>query len=147
MPCGRTNHRSGQSRPASSPGCRSEKKAFRQWLLALYVDSCSSYHQVIQVLLESIVVEALESLSVVELVAERVVGGAMLAEDVEPELIRPPVTVLDYHGVSEYALVLLDHASSSRLTLVPPPPVLATRTGHLEGSSPRLPIVAYVLMK
>ena len=53
-----------------------------------------SYHQSLDVLLESLIVEALERLSVVELAGVRVAGGVVLAEDVEPQLIGPPVTVL-----------------------------------------------------
>jgi hypothetical protein len=57
-------------------------------------DICYPHHQLLDVLLESIIVEALESLSVVQLTLERVAGSGMLAEDVEPELVGPPVTVL-----------------------------------------------------
>jgi hypothetical protein len=57
-------------------------------------DICCSYHQLLDVLLESVIVEALESLSVVQLTLERVAGSGVLAEDVEPELVGPPVTVL-----------------------------------------------------
>lgn len=55
--------------------------------------SCT-YHQGLEVLLETLIVEALEGLGVVELAVERVAGRVVLAEDVEPELIGPPVTVL-----------------------------------------------------
>jgi hypothetical protein len=62
-----------------------------------------SYHQGLDVLLESLIVEALERLGVVELAGVRVAGGVVLAEDVEPQLIGPPVTVLkavvSAHGV------------------------------------------------
>jgi hypothetical protein len=54
-----------------------------------------SYQQFLDVLLETIVVEALESLSVVELALVRVASSSVLAQDVEPQLIGPPVTVLD----------------------------------------------------
>lgn len=96
------------------------------------------YHQVIEVLLQSIVVEALERLSVVKLAAKRIAGGVVLAEDVEPELVGPPVAVLKAVSVGWFC------APRPRrgLTLVPPPPVLATRIGHLDGSSPRLPMVS-----
>ena len=53
-----------------------------------------SYQQGLDVLLETIVVKALEGLSVVELGLVRVAGSGVLAEDVEPELIGPPVTIL-----------------------------------------------------
>lgn len=53
-----------------------------------------SYQQSLDVLLETIIVKALECLSVVELGLVRVAGSGVLAEDVEPELIGPPVTVL-----------------------------------------------------
>jgi hypothetical protein len=53
-----------------------------------------SYHQLLDVLLESVIVEALECLSVVELPLVRVASSGVLAEDVEPELVGPPVTVL-----------------------------------------------------
>ena len=53
-----------------------------------------SYQQLLDVLLEAIVVKALESLSVVELLLVRVTGSGVLAEDVKPQLIGPPVTVL-----------------------------------------------------
>jgi hypothetical protein len=52
------------------------------------------YHQLLDVLLESVIVEALECLSVVELPLVRVAGSSVLAEDIEPELVGPPVTVL-----------------------------------------------------
>lgn len=58
------------------------------------VGSRCTYHQGLEVLLETLIVEALEGLSVVELAVERVAGRVVLAEDVEPELIGPPVTVL-----------------------------------------------------
>ena len=53
-----------------------------------------AYHQRLEVLLETLIVEALEGLGVVELAVERVAGRVVLAKDVEPELIGPPVTVL-----------------------------------------------------
>jgi hypothetical protein len=53
-----------------------------------------SYHQGLDVLLESLIVEALEGLGVVELAGERVAGRVVLAEDVKPQLLGPPVTVL-----------------------------------------------------
>lgn len=53
-----------------------------------------SYQQGLDVLLESLIVEALERLSIVELAGERVAGRVVLAEDVEPQLLGPPVTVL-----------------------------------------------------
>ena len=53
-----------------------------------------SYQEGLDVLLETIVVKALEGLSVVELGLVRVAGSGVLAEDIEPELIGPPVTVL-----------------------------------------------------
>jgi hypothetical protein len=52
------------------------------------------YHQLLDVVLESVIVEALECLSVVELPLVRVAGSSVLAEDIEPELVGPPVTVL-----------------------------------------------------
>jgi hypothetical protein len=54
-----------------------------------------SYQEGLDVLLETIVVKALEGLSVVELGLVRVAGSGVLAEDVKPQLIGPPVTVLD----------------------------------------------------
>jgi hypothetical protein len=54
-----------------------------------------TYQEGLDVLLETIVVKALEGLSVVELGLVRVAGSGVLAQDVEPELIGPPVTVLD----------------------------------------------------
>jgi hypothetical protein len=54
-----------------------------------------SYQKGLDVLLETIVIQALEGLSVVELGLVRVAGSGVLAQDVEPELIGPPVTVLD----------------------------------------------------
>jgi hypothetical protein len=53
-----------------------------------------SYHQLLDVLLESVIIEALECLSVVELPLVRVASSGVLAEDVEPELVGPPVTIL-----------------------------------------------------
>ena len=62
-----------------------------------------SYQEGLDVLLEAIVVKALEGLSVVELGLVRVAGSGVLAEDVKPQLIGPPVTVLkavvSAHGV------------------------------------------------
>lgn len=58
------------------------------------------YHQVVEVLLQRIVVQALERLGVVKLAAEGVAGSVVLAEDVEPQLVGPPVTVLDVVSVS-----------------------------------------------
>ena len=96
-----------------------------------------SYQQGLDVLLETIVVKALESLSVVELGLVRVAGSGVLAEDVEPELIGPPVTVL---GVVSACCISSCRPDTSN-TFVPPDAVLATRIGHLAGSSPMLPIV------
>ena len=95
-----------------------------------------SYQQGLNVLLEAIVVKALESLSVVELGLVRIAGSCVLAEDVEPQLIGPPVTVLA--AVSACCIACRCDASN---TFVPPDAVLATRIGHLAGSSPMLPIV------
>lgn len=53
------------------------------------------YHQLMQILLQALVIKALESLGIVEILAEGVTGGIVLAKDVEPELIGPPITVLD----------------------------------------------------
>jgi hypothetical protein len=50
-------------------------------------------HEGIEVLLERIVVELLELFGVVEVGAERVLSGVVLAEDVGPELVGPPVCV------------------------------------------------------
>ena len=50
-------------------------------------------HEGIEVLLERIVVELLELVGVVEVGAERVLSGVVLAEDVGPELVGPPVCV------------------------------------------------------
>lgn len=58
-------------------------------------DNLYPHHQLLDVLLESVIVEALEGLGVVELAVEGVAGSGVLAKDVEPELIGPPVTVLD----------------------------------------------------
>ena len=96
-----------------------------------------SYQQGLDVLLEAIVVKALEGLSVVELGLVRVAGSGVLAEDVEPELIGPPVTVL---GVVSACCISSCRPDTSN-TFVPPDAVLATRIGHLAGSSPMLPIV------
>lgn len=96
-----------------------------------------SYQQGLDVLLETIVVKALEGLSVVELGLVRVAGSGVLAEDVEPQLIGPPVTVLAV--VSACCISCCRHSTSN--TFVPPEAVLATRIGHLAGSSPMLPIV------
>lgn len=96
-----------------------------------------SYQQGLDVLLEAIVVEALEGLSVVELGLVRVAGSGVLAEDVEPELIGPPVTVLAVVS----ACCIVSCRFDTRNTFVPPDAVLATRIGHLAGSSPMLPIV------
>ncbi|ORX98873.1 hypothetical protein BCR34DRAFT_142473 [Clohesyomyces aquaticus] len=51
-------------------------------------------HQGRDVLLQCIVVELLELVGVVEVGAERVLAGVVLAEDVGPQLVGPPVDVL-----------------------------------------------------
>ena len=51
-------------------------------------------HQSSQVLLQSLVVQALESSGVVEILVQRVGGRCVLAEDVELQLIWPPIAVL-----------------------------------------------------
>jgi hypothetical protein len=68
-----------------------------------------SYHQGLDVLLESLIVEALEGLLVVKLAGKRVAGRVVLAEDVEPQLLGPPVTVLELscqHTVPGYKCML-----------------------------------------
>lgn len=50
-------------------------------------------HQGSEVLLEALIVELLELLGVVEVGAEGVLSGVMLAQDVYPELVWPPVCV------------------------------------------------------
>ena len=50
-------------------------------------------HQRAKVLLHGREIEALELLSVVEALAHRIGQGGMLAQDVQPQLVRPPVTV------------------------------------------------------
>ena len=50
-------------------------------------------HQGVDVLLQCIVVELLELLDIVEISAEGVLSGVMLAQDVDPELVWPPVGV------------------------------------------------------
>jgi hypothetical protein len=49
----------------------------------------------VQVLLQALVVKALESLSIVKILAIGVTGRIVLAKDVDSELIGPPITVLD----------------------------------------------------
>ena len=96
-----------------------------------------SYQQGLDILLETIVVKALERLSVVELALVRVASSGVLAEDVESQLIGPPVTVLAVVSAS----CLCGGRRGVGNTFVPPAAVLATRIGHLAGSSPMLPIV------
>ncbi len=55
-------------------------------------------HQLIDVLLQGIQVECLELLGVVELLAHRIGQGRVLVEDLQVQLIRPPVSVR--HGPS-----------------------------------------------
>ena len=50
-------------------------------------------HQVIQVLLQCLQVEALEGCRIIEVFRHRVGLGRMLVQDVQPELIRPPVPI------------------------------------------------------
>lgn len=138
MPCGQRSHHSDRNRQASSPGCRSGEgmSAFVPWP----EKSSNSYHQSLDVLLESLIVEALECLSVVELVGERVAGAVVLAEDVEPQLIGPPVAVLAVvsAGLPWYGSMLCRCSP----TFWPPPPVLAKRTGHFVGAcSSMLPML------
>lgn len=65
-------------------------------------------HQCCQVLLQSIVIQTLECLGVVEIFL-RVGGGSVLSEDVELELIGPPVAVT---GSTAGDVLLLDGAFS-----------------------------------
>lgn len=63
------------------------------------------------VLLESSIVKALEGLGVVEVLAERIGGRVVLTEDVQAELLWPPVTVAgaaaaNVHGTVHGALAL-----------------------------------------
>jgi hypothetical protein len=92
MPYGRRSHHSDRDRQASSPGCRSVK--IRQRLSLDLTKGSRSYQQGLDVLLESLIVEALEGLLVVELAGVGVAGRVVLAEDVEPQLLGPPVSVL-----------------------------------------------------
>jgi hypothetical protein len=98
MPYGRRSHHSDRDRQASNPGCRSVRVCQR--LSLDLIKGSNSYQQGLDVLLESLVVKALESLLVVELAGVRVAGRVVLAEDVEPQLLGPPVTVL--HVVSAH---------------------------------------------
>jgi len=50
-------------------------------------------HESGEVLLQALVVERLEGLGVVELLAEGVGDGSILAENVQAEFLWPPVTV------------------------------------------------------
>lgn len=50
-------------------------------------------HQVVQVLLKTIVVQALESRRIVEVLGHRIGDAGVLAEDVQLEVIGPPVAV------------------------------------------------------
>ena len=51
-------------------------------------------HQRSEVFLQCLVVELLEFLGIVEVCTERVLSGVVLAQDVGPELIGPPVDIL-----------------------------------------------------
>lgn len=51
-------------------------------------------HEVVEVLLETPVIEVLEGLGIVKLIAEGVGDAGVLAEGVEPELVGPPVAAL-----------------------------------------------------
>ena len=66
-------------------------------------------HDLVQILLDSIVVKALERLAVVETLVERVGDGGMLAEDVDLELVGPPIEVA---GPSTAGVGLADGALS-----------------------------------
>jgi hypothetical protein len=96
-----------------------------------------THQQRLDILLQSIVIEALEGLGVVELALVRVAGSGVLAEDVKPQLVGPPVAVLQVVSASGATRV---HSRCGH-TLVPPAAVLATRIGHFAGSSPMLPIL------
>jgi len=91
MPCGRRSHHSDRGLQASSLGCRSVEHVNE---CPLTKNRSNSYQQGLDILLESVIVEALERLGVVELVGVWVAGSVVLAEDVEPQLLGPPVTVL-----------------------------------------------------
>ncbi|CAG9990607.1 unnamed protein product [Clonostachys byssicola] len=77
-------------------------------------------HQGRQVGLEGIVVEALELLGVVKVGAEGIRGNSVLAQDVEAELLGPPVAVLGAAasdvglGVGALALTHGDEAGANR---------------------------------
>jgi hypothetical protein len=139
MPYGRRSHHSDRDPQASSPGCRSVKVCQRVSLDLM--KGSHSYHQGLDVLLESLIVEALEGLLVVKLAGKRVAGRVVLAEDVEPQLLGPPVTVLELscqHTVPGYKCMLCRCSP----TFWPPPPTLAKRMGHFAGAfSSILPIV------
>jgi len=142
MPYGRRSHHSDQSQQANSPGCRS---AERVNTCPSTVEHSHSHHQGLDVLLESLIVEALEGLSIVKVAAERVAGSVVLAEDVQSQLIGPPVTVLCSCRVSSwswYGVMLCRRGP----TFWPPPPVLAKRSGHFAGAfSSILPIVDVIV--
>jgi hypothetical protein len=88
-----------------------------------------THQQCLDILLQSIVIEALEGLGVVELALVRVAGSGVLAEDVKPQLVGPPVAVLQVVSASGATRV---HSRCGH-TLV--------RIGHFAGSSPMLPIL------
>ena len=68
-------------------------------------------HQLDQVLLQRLVVEALEFLRVVEALAHRVGLRGMLVQQLQPQLVRPPVAVrpADAGDVVERALAFVSH--------------------------------------
>ncbi|MNZ25735.1 hypothetical protein D3C78_429050 [compost metagenome] len=72
-------------------------------------------HQLDQVFLECLVVEAVECLGIVEIFVHGIGAGGMLVQQIQPQLIRPPITIgsADAGGVVEGAFAFFTHLSLS----------------------------------
>lgn len=103
MPSSRTDRRSDRNRQANSVGCRSSigattrtsKSVHALLAVSIRLSVClSTHHQRLDIRLQPIIVETLERLSVIQLILVRVARRSVLTQNVEPQLVRPPVTVL-----------------------------------------------------
>ncbi|MNX68410.1 hypothetical protein D3C86_995860 [compost metagenome] len=72
-------------------------------------------HQLDQVFLECLVVEAVECLGIVEIFVHGIGAGGMLVQQIQPQLVRPPITIgsADAGGVVEGAFAFFTHLSLS----------------------------------
>ena len=108
-----------------------------EWRLALSARTLQTHHQRLEILLQPIIIQTLERLGIVQLAIVRIAGRGVLTQDVEPQLVRPPVLVL-----YTFAEIVESADGESELTVtcrpprtfLPPMAVLASRMGHFAGS-------------